>query len=161
MAKDLLPQQRHFSGWGFIARYPVAAPLAGNEKQHKKENPTYHSSNSVASGRGKGMVRICCVHPAITEEREKRYKKEKKKSLEWGREIAVWPQVMEAAACPCTHMYASMHTQARRQLLCREILWACCHALYEMGERTACQEECGTDHEPDLQGRGQHLWNVS
>lgn len=69
-------------GWGFIAWYPVAVPHAGNEKQHKKENPTYHSANSVASGRGKGMVRICCVHPAITEEREKRYKKKKKVTWE-------------------------------------------------------------------------------
>lgn len=27
---------------------------------------TYHSANSIASGRGEGMVGVGCVHPAVT-----------------------------------------------------------------------------------------------
>ena len=27
---------------------------------------TYHSANSIASGRGQGMVGVSCVHPAVT-----------------------------------------------------------------------------------------------
>ena len=106
----------------------TAVPHAGNEKQHKKENPTYHSANSVASGRGKGMVRICCVHPAITEEREKRYKKRKEKKKkrkkkshfggaekqlsdhrQWKKQHALLHTCMRT----CTHMHAGSPSSKR------------------------------------------------
>lgn len=126
---------------------------AGKEKQHKKENPTYHSANSVASGRGKGMVRICCVHPAITEEREKRYikikKREKKKSLQGGRETSCLT-TGNGGSCMPFYTHVCIHAHTRRQPLFEEILWACCHASYEMGQRTACEEECGRSHELHL-----------
>lgn len=62
------------------------------------------------------MVRICCVHPAITEEREKRYiknkRREKKQSLRRGRETADHRQWRKQHALlytcmhTCTHMHA-------------------------------------------------------
>lgn len=35
-------------------------------KNKKGTHNTHHSANSIASGRGKGMVGVGCVHPAIT-----------------------------------------------------------------------------------------------
>ena len=50
-------------------------------KEKKKGTSTYHSANSIASGRGKGMVGVGCVHPAITGERNPIRDKEKGKTV--------------------------------------------------------------------------------
>lgn len=58
------------------------------------------------------MVRICCVHPAITEEREKTYKKRERESL-WGAEKQLsdhrqWKKqhaLLHTCMHTCTHMH--------------------------------------------------------
>lgn len=69
------------------------------------------------------MVRICCVHPAITEERKKRYKKKKKREKshfggaekqpsdhrQWRKQHALLHTCMRT----CTHMHAGSPSSKR------------------------------------------------
>lgn len=61
-----------------------------NSYRGKKEGHTHHSANSIASGRGKGMVWVCCVHPAIAEERKGKRKRQVMPQVESGVNKRKW-----------------------------------------------------------------------
>lgn len=131
----------------------TAVPHAGNEKQHKKENPTYHSANSVASGRGKGVVRICCVHPAIAEEREKRYKKTKKNKVTWERQRNSCLTTVNGSSSMPLHTQVCIHAHTGSPCAERSYGHAAMHCMRWARERPARRNVA----QPDLQERGQHL----